>query len=85
MALPSRTIAALFVHRGGVYWDRKTIDAWDRKRDAWLYAGPHQALHHAPERTKRWRKQQQRVDVRGHKGEHSEQLTMRDILGGGER
>jgi len=43
------------------------------------------ALHHAPQRTKRWRNQQQRVDVRGHKGEHSEQLTMRNLLGGGER
>ena len=52
MALPRRTIAALFVHRGGVYWDRKTIDAWDRERDARLYAGPHPVVAHPP--CERW-------------------------------
>jgi hypothetical protein len=52
MKLPTRTIAALYVARGGVYWGRKTIDAWDRERDARSYAGPHPVVAHPP--CERW-------------------------------
>lgn len=41
-------IAALFVERGGVYWNRPDIDAWDEERDARLYAGPHPVVAHPP-------------------------------------
>ena len=33
-------IAALFVERGGVYWNQPGVDPWDEERDARLYAGP---------------------------------------------
>ncbi len=33
-------IAALYVERGGVYWDFPGVDPWDQARDARLYAGP---------------------------------------------
>lgn len=33
-------IAALFVQKGGVYWDLPGVDPWDEERDARLYAGP---------------------------------------------
>lgn len=42
------TIAALFVERGGVYWDLPGVDAWDEERDARLYAGPHPVVAHPP-------------------------------------
>lgn len=42
------TIAALFVERGGVYWDLPGVDAWDQDRDARLYAGPWPAVAHPP-------------------------------------
>jgi hypothetical protein len=34
-------VAALFVEKGGVYWDLPGVDAWDKVRDAKQYAGPH--------------------------------------------
>jgi hypothetical protein len=43
-----RTIAALFVARGGVYWDLPGVDPWDERRDARLYAGQHPVVAHPP-------------------------------------
>lgn len=34
-------VAALFVERGGVYWNIDDVDPWDEARDARLYNGPH--------------------------------------------
>lgn len=45
-------IAALFVERGGVYWDLPGVDAWDEARDARLYAGPWPVVAHPP--CERW-------------------------------
>lgn len=45
-------IAALFVERGGVYWNDPDIDPWDKERDARLYAGPLPVIAHPP--CERW-------------------------------
>jgi len=45
-------IAALFVERGGVYWDLEGVDPWDEQRDARLYAGPWPVVAHPP--CERW-------------------------------
>ena len=45
-------IAALFVERGGVYWDLPDVDPWDQERDARLYAGPWPVVAHPP--CERW-------------------------------
>jgi len=47
-------IAALFVERGGAYWNRPDVDAWDEQRDARQYAGPHPVVAHPP--CQRWGK-----------------------------
>lgn len=41
-------IAALYVERGGVYWDLPDVDPWDEPRDARRYAGPHPVVAHPP-------------------------------------
>lgn len=41
-------IAALFVHKNGVYWNLPDVDAWDQERDARKYAGPHPVVAHPP-------------------------------------
>lgn len=41
-------IAALFVERGGAYWGRAGIDAWDESRDARNYAGHVPVVAHPP-------------------------------------
>ena len=41
-------IAALYVERGGVYWDLPDVDPWDEQRDARLYAGPWPVVAHPP-------------------------------------
>ena len=46
------TVAALYVARGGCYWDLHGVDAWDLERDARLYAGPWPVVAHPP--CERW-------------------------------
>jgi hypothetical protein len=41
-------VAALYVERGGAYWDDPRIDPWDEERDARLYAGPLPVIAHPP-------------------------------------
>ena len=41
-------IAALFVERGGAYWDLPGVDPWDEQRDARLYTGPWPVVAHPP-------------------------------------
>lgn len=41
-------IAALFVQKGGVYFDVPDVDPWDEARDARLYAGPWPVVAHPP-------------------------------------
>lgn len=41
-------IAALFVARGGVYWDLEGVDPYDAERDARKYPGPHPVVAHPP-------------------------------------
>lgn len=45
-------IAALYIARGGVYWDLPGVDPWDRERDARLYDGPWPVVAHPP--CERW-------------------------------
>jgi hypothetical protein len=45
-------IAALYVQRGGCYWDLPGVDAWDIERDARRYAGPWPVVAHPP--CERW-------------------------------
>ncbi len=42
------TVAALFVEKGGAYWDLEGVDPWDEERDARLYAGPYPVVAHPP-------------------------------------
>lgn len=46
------TVAALYVERGGPYWNLPGVDPWDVERDARLYAGPHPVVAHPP--CERW-------------------------------
>ncbi len=41
-------IAALFVERGGAYYDLPDVDPWDAERDARTYAGPWAVVAHPP-------------------------------------
>jgi hypothetical protein len=50
--LEGGVIAALFVERGGVYWDLDGVDAWDEQRDARQYIGPYPVVAHPP--CQRW-------------------------------
>jgi hypothetical protein len=45
-------IAALFVQKGGAYWNLPDVDPWDEARDARLYAGPWPVVAHPP--CERW-------------------------------
>lgn len=44
----SRTVAALYVQTGGVYYGLPNVDPWDMERDARLYAGPWPVVAHPP-------------------------------------
>ena len=46
------TVSALYVQRGGVYWDVPGVDPWDEERDARLYTGPNPVVAHPP--CQRW-------------------------------
>jgi hypothetical protein len=46
------TIAALYVEKGGAYWDLPNVDPWDIDRDARSYPGPYPVVAHPP--CKRW-------------------------------
>lgn len=43
-----QTVAALYVERGGVYWNLHGVDPWDEERDARKYAGPYPVVAHPP-------------------------------------
>jgi hypothetical protein len=43
-----RCVAALYVERGGVYWNLPGVDAWDEERDARFYDGPWPVVAHPP-------------------------------------
>ncbi len=45
-------IAALYVEKGGVYYNLPDVDPWDKDRDARLYAGPWPVVAHPP--CERW-------------------------------
>lgn len=66
-------IAALFVHKGGVYYGIPEIDPWDVERDARFYDGPHPVIAHPP--CQRW-------GSYWHGGPNSEKFPrLRQILG----
>lgn len=62
------TVAALYVERGGAYWDLPNVDPWDETRDARLYDGPHPVVAHPP--CQRWGKMA-RVNYARWGGEHN--------------
>lgn len=41
-------IAALYVEKGGCYYNIFDVDCWDKERDARLYAGPYPVVAHPP-------------------------------------
>lgn len=41
-------IAALFVEKGGIYWDNENIDAYDVSKDAMSYSGELPVVAHPP-------------------------------------
>lgn len=43
-----RTVAALYVEKGGCYFGLDGVDPWDEARDARLYSGPHPVVAHPP-------------------------------------
>jgi hypothetical protein len=45
-------IAALYIAKGGCYWNLEGVDPWDEARDARLYAGPWPVVAHPP--CERW-------------------------------
>lgn len=51
-SMSEKTIAALYVVKGGVYWDLAGVDPWDEPRDARRYAGPYPVIAHPP--CQRW-------------------------------
>lgn len=41
-------VAALYVHKNGVYYDIEGVDPWDKDRDARNYSGPNPVVAHPP-------------------------------------
>lgn len=63
---PAVTVAALYVKRGGAYWNLDGVDPWDQERDARQYDGPHPVVAHPP--CSRWCRLAGLVEARwGHK------------------
>jgi hypothetical protein len=59
-------IAALFVHKNGIYFGLPNVDPWDEERDARLYNGPLPVVAHPP--CSRWCRLAGLVEARwGHK------------------
>ncbi len=52
--MTATNIAALYVERGGSYWNLPGVDPWDEARDARMYDGPHPIVAHPP--CQRWGK-----------------------------
>ena len=52
--MKSRTIAALYVQRDGLYFGIDNVDPWDEERDARSYNGPYPVVAHPP--CQRWGK-----------------------------
>jgi hypothetical protein len=50
----ARKVAALYVEKGGCYFDLENVDPWDEARDAKSYDGPHPVVAHPP--CQRWGK-----------------------------
>ena len=48
MPVALKTVAALFVEKGGPYANLEGVDAWGPDRDARLYDGPHACVLHPP-------------------------------------
>jgi len=66
MANDGRLVSALFVQRGGVYWDLDGVDPWDEARDARRYPGRNPVVAHPP--CERWCRLAGLVEARwGHK------------------
>ena len=42
------TVAAIYVAKGGAYWNIPGVDPWDESRDARKYDGPHPVVAHPP-------------------------------------
>lgn len=49
-----QTVAAIYVQKGGAYFDLEAVDPWDESRDARTYPGPHPVVAHPP--CQRWGK-----------------------------
>jgi len=66
MANDGRLVSALFVQRGGVYWELEGVDPWDEARDARHYPGRNPVVAHPP--CERWCRLAGLVEARwGHK------------------
>lgn len=62
----TQQIAALYVQKGGAYWNLDGVDPWDEERDARLYDGPWPVVAHPP--CSRWCRLAGLVEARwGHK------------------
>lgn len=54
LASPVPTVAALYVAKGGCYWNLPGVEPWDQERDARTYDGPWSVVAHPP--CQRWGK-----------------------------